>query len=243
MKQPTPADPMFHPVPAVCFACGYPLVGLASPGQCPECGESFSGGQVVLEGIPWYGTGGSPLHRLARIVLFADLLLFVSFFCISGLGLLLFDTALLTLMLGVLLAAIILLAATRTRPGELSLIVITDRGVACIGDRLLQIEKRRAVTLVPTGAACTVRLKHLDEHWKRLVIRRAVKGSIFKDYFEARVRCPDAQAEVVEEAIRACLAGNSVGPPPGTPGKPSEAGGAPPNSPPTRGPLPPAGNS
>jgi hypothetical protein len=40
----------------LCLVCGYPLIGLARAGRCPECGASYEVENIRHEWEQWFGT-------------------------------------------------------------------------------------------------------------------------------------------------------------------------------------------
>lgn len=40
----------------LCLDCGYPLIGLATEGRCPECGTSYEVGKVRESWTRWFGS-------------------------------------------------------------------------------------------------------------------------------------------------------------------------------------------
>ncbi len=207
-RPPVPSAPAALPDPAwtegasICVGCGYSLDGLAAPGVCPECGAPFEARQLVLAGVPNSMRAGSGWRRAAWAVLIV--LLGVHS-----------QTWILTFRLGwwvplailaMLLAGVVWLLVTGPRErGGTERFVITPAGITRVATKLQAGASSVDSIFIPWGKADAVHLKRVSPFWKRLRVGTVSGRTITEIQFDAGVRCPDNDVDLVVGTIRAHL--------------------------------------
>ncbi|MEM1027419.1 MAG: hypothetical protein AAGJ38_04990 [Planctomycetota bacterium] len=197
-------DPEWHTLPEFCASCGYSLIGLNTPGTCPECGLAFDEHTLVMIGIPRRGSTTSPLRRLAwGIVIGAGVL------WLNCIGFVAFEPMIfLVLGLGWLVGLIALLATGKRERSATQPLIFTAGGFGLASDAQTQAGR----TLQPWSDVNNFRLTRIGAQWFRLQIGLShptdpgwglglghSKLSTVK--FEAGVRCNDEHADRVCETL------------------------------------------
>lgn len=199
IKKPLDAfDPVWAEHPGACSSCGYDLSGLVENRQCPECGESFARGVLILFGIPNGSSGMSPVRRGLWISIS------VGWFFALFFWQLLFLAPRLVVYLGigmvlVLIAGTIamLLTSQRERSG-VERLIFTSSGIVRAPRHVDLNQSHLDSIKLAYRTGDFPRLKRISPTWYRLEITNRAE----KPLFSAGFRCTDEVSVRVLETVR-----------------------------------------
>jgi hypothetical protein len=195
-------DPAWTEGASICVGCGYSLDGLAAPGICPECGAPFEARQLVLAGVPNSMKAGSAWRRAAWAVLIV--LLGVH----SQSWILTFRLGwwVPLVILAMLVAGVVGLLMTGPRErGGTERFVITAAGITRVATKLQAGASSIDSIFIPWGKADGVHLKRVSPFWKRLRVGTVSGRTITEIRFDAGIRCPDKDVDLVVGTIQGHL--------------------------------------
>ncbi len=197
-------DPQLVQSAPFCLKCGYSLEGLRAPNACPECGLIFEDGRLMLAGVPKVATAQvNPLRRFVWVVVFV-LALGLYF---GWLILIQLYPWLLAGMAGVLLICVVWLLSTSQRErSAYERFVVTSDGIARLPFKMKEGEANIDTVFVAWGDADAYQLKRVGPFWKRLIVCRRGVGNVMEHViFDAGIRCPDEQAQMVMDVFNNAL--------------------------------------
>lgn len=195
-------DPAWTEGASMCVGCGYSLDGLAAPGVCPECGAPFEARQLVLAGVPNSMKSGSAWRRGAWAVLIVLLVVHSQSWMFSiRLG-----WWVPLAVLAMIVAGVVGLLVTGPRErGGTERFVITPAGITRVATKLQAGASSVDSIFIPWGKADAVHLKRVSPFWKRLRVGTVSGSTIAGIQFDAGIRCPDKDVDLVVGTIQGHL--------------------------------------
>lgn len=186
-------DPEWPGATSQCLACGYSLRGLGSSCHCPECGFTVDDRTLLLQGVLNRGVSATPLRVGLWAIVFA-----------LGIGLLYF-WMLILLFLGWVLVVVLffvwlglllmlIFSSKRERAGRFTFVFTLGGFQPVVGVDDEQPEGEPT----PWEQVRRVELIRVSPVWRTLIISGAGRKLL-----HAGVRCPDADAERVFQALEA----------------------------------------
>ncbi len=192
-------DPAWAP-PGFCVRCGYLLTGLTAPGRCPECGAPFLEQQLVLYGVP--RTGTSRGRRATWALLIVAAAIFSQTWVV-----LLMHSWMLGAAIGITIIAglIALVLTSRRERGGAERLVFSPLGVVRLPLQNPDEHERFDSAVVSLRGVSLVELRRISPMWYRLRLGTIWPGGERLIVLDAGIRCPDALAAEVRQAIEGHL--------------------------------------
>ena len=203
-RQPLPV-PSLRERPDICLQCGYPLVGIPAPGECPECGFPFTDGVSVVELTGVARKGGGPKWR--RVVWAVLMVVAVIYSQILGLVFIANPWLSLVMLLSLFAGVVGMGATARQRKSGIEIFSITASG---LGRRMIN-EGHEACEFVGWGAGVpVVRLERVGRVWAKIVLGIRDEHGKQQTVLRAGFRCPAADLGVLEQLIVMVISGEDM---------------------------------